>query len=60
MSAYGVYLAVLLGLLVMWHLAHFYFGHRLIHWKPIYRSAHYLHHKRGIAGTGGTKSELGV
>ena len=40
-----VYFAVLLGLLMMWHVLHFYFGHRLLHWKPLYRSAHHLHHK---------------
>ena len=40
-----VYFAVLLGLLMMWHMVHFYLGHRLNHWKPLYRNAHYLHHK---------------
>jgi len=25
--------------------AHFYLTHRLLHWKPLYKSAHYLHHK---------------
>ena len=40
-----VYCAVLLGLLMIWHVAHFYAGHRLLHWKPLYRAAHYLHHK---------------
>jgi sterol desaturase/sphingolipid hydroxylase (fatty acid hydroxylase superfamily) len=44
-SADPVYFAGLLGLLMMWHVTHFYFGHRLLHWKPLYRSAHYLHHK---------------
>mgnify|MGYP006129860875 FL=1 len=24
---------------------HFYFTHRILHWKPLYKSAHYLHHK---------------
>jgi sterol desaturase/sphingolipid hydroxylase (fatty acid hydroxylase superfamily) len=24
---------------------HFYFVHRLIHWKPLYKASHYLHHK---------------
>lgn len=24
---------------------HFYFTHRVFHWKPLYKSAHYLHHK---------------
>ena len=23
----------------------FFFFHRLLHWKPLYKSAHYLHHK---------------
>ena len=36
--------------IVLWHMAHFYFGHRLIHWKPLYRSAHYLHHKNVNVG----------
>ena len=45
-----VYFAVLLSLLVMWHMVHFYFGHRLIHWKPLYRSVHYLHHKNVNVG----------
>ena len=40
-----VYFALLLTALMMWHRTHFYFTHRLIHWKPLYRSAHYLHHK---------------
>ena len=40
-----VYFALLLCALMMWHRTHFYFTHRLIHWKPLYRSAHYLHHK---------------
>jgi sterol desaturase/sphingolipid hydroxylase (fatty acid hydroxylase superfamily) len=40
-----VYFAVLLSLLMMWHMVHFYFGHRLNHWGPLYRNAHYLHHK---------------
>ena len=24
---------------------HFYFTHRLLHWRPLYKNAHYLHHK---------------
>jgi sterol desaturase/sphingolipid hydroxylase (fatty acid hydroxylase superfamily) len=40
-----VYFALLLAALMMWHRAHFYFTHRLIHWKPLYRTVHYLHHK---------------
>jgi sterol desaturase/sphingolipid hydroxylase (fatty acid hydroxylase superfamily) len=40
-----VYFVVLLLLLMAWHMVHFYFGHRLLHWKPLYRAAHHLHHK---------------
>jgi sterol desaturase/sphingolipid hydroxylase (fatty acid hydroxylase superfamily) len=28
-----------------WREFHFYWSHRLIHWKPFYRFVHYLHHK---------------
>lgn len=29
---------------------HFYFSHRLTHWEPLYKSAHYLHHKNTNVG----------
>ena len=29
---------------------HFYFAHRLTHWKPLYKSAHFLHHKNTNTG----------
>jgi len=28
-----------------WREFHFYWVHRLIHWKPLYKRVHYLHHK---------------
>jgi sterol desaturase/sphingolipid hydroxylase (fatty acid hydroxylase superfamily) len=28
-----------------WREFHFYWVHRLIHWKPLYKHVHYLHHK---------------
>lgn len=31
--------------LVAWHEVHFDLTHRLLHWKPLYRTVHYLHHK---------------
>jgi len=45
----------------LWHLAffavlpfwqdfHFYFVHRISHWKPIYKAAHYLHHRNTNVG----------
>lgn len=27
------------------HDAWFYWTHRLLHWKPLYRHVHYIHHK---------------
>ena len=30
---------------VFWSPLHFYFIHRLLHWRPLYRLAHALHHK---------------
>ena len=29
---------------------HFYAVHRLLHWKPLYRAAHYVHHKNVNVG----------
>ena len=40
-----VYFVVLLWRIQFWRLFHFYWVHRLTHWKPLYKSAHYLHHK---------------
>ena len=37
--------ALVLIAILLWHEVHFYFTHRLLHWKPLYRSAHYVHHK---------------
>ena len=34
----------------LWREVHFYWSHRLVHWKPLYRSAHYLHHKNVNVG----------
>ena len=40
-----VYFIVLLCGIQMWRLFHFYWTHRLIHWPPLYKVSHYLHHK---------------
>ena len=34
----------------VWHEIHFYFTHRLIHWGPLYKSIHFLHHKNTNPG----------
>ena len=32
-------------LIPIWQSVHFYIVHRLLHWKPLYRMAHALHHR---------------
>ena len=39
------YCVVLLFLVPLFREAHFYLVHRLIHWPPLYRRVHRLHHK---------------
>ena len=45
-----VWFIVLLMLVPAIRELHFYFVHRLLHWKPLYRSAHYLHHRNVNVG----------
>jgi sterol desaturase/sphingolipid hydroxylase (fatty acid hydroxylase superfamily) len=45
MRAHPVYAALLVLGVVYLRYFHFYFVHRLIHWKPLYKSSHYLHHR---------------
>ncbi len=40
-----VYCAAWLCAIPFWREFHFYWVHRAIHWKPIYKYVHYLHHK---------------
>jgi ferredoxin-NADP reductase/sterol desaturase/sphingolipid hydroxylase (fatty acid hydroxylase superfamily) len=39
-----VYFIVLFLLIPFWREFHFYLIHKLIHWKPLYKRVHYLHH----------------
>ena len=39
-----VYFILLFLLVPFWREFHFYFIHRLIHWGPLYKRVHYLHH----------------
>ena len=43
-AAHPVYCAALLLFIPVWREAHFYAIHRLIHWPPLYRNVHRLHH----------------
>jgi sterol desaturase/sphingolipid hydroxylase (fatty acid hydroxylase superfamily) len=40
-----VWFVALFFLIPFWREFHFYWIHRLIHWKPLYKTVHYLHHK---------------
>jgi sterol desaturase/sphingolipid hydroxylase (fatty acid hydroxylase superfamily) len=40
-----IYLAALLLTAPIWSIAHFYAIHRLMHWRPLFRHAHHIHHK---------------
>ena len=42
--------AVTLFAIPFWASLHFYFVHRLLHWKPLYRIAHALHHRNDNVG----------
>ena len=44
-SRHPIYCAVWLCAIPFWREFHFYWIHRAIHWKPLYRLVHYLHHK---------------
>jgi sterol desaturase/sphingolipid hydroxylase (fatty acid hydroxylase superfamily) len=43
--SHPVYCTLLLIAIPLIHEFHFYWIHRLIHWPPLYRTIHYLHHK---------------
>ena len=45
MRQYPIYAVLLTLAVVYFRYFHFYFIHRLIHWKPLYKLCHYLHHK---------------
>lgn len=43
-NEHPVYFVLAFLLIPFWRELHFYVIHRLIHWKPLYKSIHYLHH----------------
>ncbi|MEM7034212.1 MAG: sterol desaturase family protein [Chloroflexota bacterium] len=40
-----IYFAFIICLIPLWRLFHFYWVHRLLHWPPLYKAGHYLHHR---------------
>ena len=49
-SEHPVWFVVTLIMIPFWASLHFYFVHRLLHWKPLYRIAHALHHRNDNTG----------
>ena len=47
---HALWLALLIFLIPIWETLYFYLIHRLIHWPPLYRSVHYLHHRNTNVG----------
>lgn len=45
-----VWFVLLFLLIPIWNSGHFYFVHRLLHWPPLYRAAHALHHRNVNVG----------
>ena len=43
-------IAFLVAAMVLWSQLHFYLNHRLLHWAPLYRTAHSLHHRNTNTG----------
>jgi len=40
-----IYFVLLMIVVIYFRMFHFYWIHRLIHWKPLFKLCHYLHHK---------------
>ncbi|MBT8459299.1 MAG: sterol desaturase family protein [Boseongicola sp.] len=49
-SANPVWFVLWMILMPFWRNFHFYWIHRLIHWPPLYKTVHYLHHKNVNVG----------
>ena len=49
-AAHPVWFVLVLLAIPFWTSLHFYFVHRLLHWKPLYRIAHAVHHRNDNIG----------
>jgi lathosterol oxidase len=49
-QANPLWFVALFPLLYLWESAHFYAVHRLLHWQPLYRLAHAVHHRNVVVG----------
>lgn len=50
MPSYSWYLVVSIHMVILWSTTNFYFVHRLLHWQPVYRRVHELHHRNVNVG----------
>ena len=46
----ALWLILLIFLVPIWETFYFYLIHRLLHWPPLYRRVHYLHHRNTNVG----------
>ena len=49
-GAHPVWFVLMFIMLPFWSSLHFYVIHRLLHWKPLYRVAHTVHHRNDNIG----------
>jgi sterol desaturase/sphingolipid hydroxylase (fatty acid hydroxylase superfamily) len=49
-DTYPIYLSIMFLLIPTFRSLHFYLTHRLLHWGPLYRVAHKVHHKNSNPG----------
>ena len=44
-TEHPVYFGVMAFAVILWSTTHFYFVHRFLHWPPVYKLCHELHHR---------------
>ena len=49
-KTHPVWFVLMLVAIPFWTSVHFYFIHRLLHWKPLYKVAHAVHHRNDNIG----------
>ena len=49
-SGYYIWWVLLIFLIPIWETFYFYLIHRLLHWPPLYRRVHFLHHRNVNVG----------
>ena len=55
-----LYIVASVAALDVLHDAWFFWTHRLLHWRPLYRHIHYIHHRRSPCQTADTRDKHGA